>query len=57
MPYTEAVTNEVHRIASLAPLGVPRKVIADVQVGKYVIPKVKDLYIFFMLNFSFQKNR
>ncbi|XP_070567864.1 cytochrome P450 2U1-like [Ptychodera flava] len=39
LPYIEAVTMEVHRRASLMPLGLPHAVSDDVEVYGYTIPK------------------
>ena len=39
MPYCMAVTYELLRICSVAPLGLPRKTLAEVKVGDFIIPK------------------
>lgn len=39
LPYTEAVICEVQRIANVAPVGIAHRCTADVQLGKFVIPK------------------
>jgi cytochrome P450 family 2 subfamily U polypeptide 1 len=39
MPYTEAVMLEVHRMASLAPIGVPHATTEDVEFKGFKIPK------------------
>ena len=39
MPYTLAFINEVHRKASIVPLGVQHWTNSDVEVGRFTIPK------------------
>ncbi|GAV05621.1 hypothetical protein RvY_15721 [Ramazzottius varieornatus] len=39
LPWTEATLLEVQRIASVAPLGFPHKVMEDCELGDYLIPK------------------
>ncbi|XP_045121026.1 cytochrome P450 2L1-like [Portunus trituberculatus] len=39
LPYFEAVLNEVNRISSLVPLGVPHMASQDTQLEGYIIPK------------------
>jgi len=39
MPYAEAVMLEVHRMASLAPIGVPHATTQDVEFKGFKIPK------------------
>ena len=39
MPYCMAVVYEIFRIASVAPLGLPRKTSEEVKIGNYVIPQ------------------
>ena len=42
MPYTDAVTMEVHRIAAFVPFGVPHCAVEDVEFEGYTIPKGTD---------------
>ncbi|XP_042855772.1 cytochrome P450 2L1-like [Penaeus japonicus] len=39
LPYLDAALQEVHRMASLTPLGVAHATTRDVRLGQYVIPK------------------
>lgn len=39
LPYTEAVICEIQRVANVAPVGIVHRCTADVQLGKYHIPK------------------
>lgn len=39
LPYLDATLQEVHRMASLVPLGVSHAAATDVRIGEYVIPK------------------
>ncbi|XP_075043036.1 cytochrome P450 2G1-like isoform X1 [Mixophyes fleayi] len=47
MPYTEAMTHEMHRFTDLLPMGVPRKTLKEVKLNGYTLPK--DTNIFPML--------
>ena len=48
-PYIRALVMEIHRIISMAYLGIPREVSRDTTVGKFFIPKV--------LIFTFHRNK
>ncbi|CAG7725661.1 unnamed protein product, partial [Allacma fusca] len=39
MPYTHAVIFESLRCSSVAPIGIARRVLEDIEVGGYIVPK------------------
>ncbi|CAG7818681.1 unnamed protein product, partial [Allacma fusca] len=39
MPYTQAVIFESLRCSSVAPVGIARRVLEDIEVGGYIVPK------------------
>jgi len=45
MPYTKAVIYETMRCVNFVPLSVPRVATKDIEIGGYLIPKVKFLNI------------
>ncbi|CAG7635339.1 unnamed protein product, partial [Allacma fusca] len=38
MPYTQAVILESLRCSSVAPIGIARRVLEDIEVGGYIVP-------------------
>ena len=47
LPYTDACIMEIQRLGSIAPMAVPHRVLQDIEIDKYRIPK--DTFVFSVL--------